>query len=174
MAAELQASNFDQEVIKSATPVVVDFSAVWCGPCKMLAPVIDKLAQAYEGKAKVFKMDVDNSRDIATKFGIRGVPTVIFFKGGAEKDRVVGLVPYEMLDSKLSALVDSSEPEVIKCPQCQSTQITSQEKGFSLGKAAAGGVLLGPVGLLGGALGSKKINVVCLNCGHSWSPVAKQ
>ncbi|HOY61802.1 MAG TPA: thioredoxin [bacterium] len=105
MAAELQSSNFDQEVINSATPVVVDFSAVWCGPCKMLAPTIDKLAQAYEGKAKVFKMDVDNSRDIATKFGIRGVPTVIFFKGGAEKDRVVGLVPYEMLDSKLNGLL---------------------------------------------------------------------
>ncbi|GEM_PF-142965 len=174
MAAELQSSNFDQEVIKSSTPVVVDFSAVWCGPCKMLAPVIDKLANAYEGKAKVFKMDVDNSRDIATKFGIRGVPTVIFFKGGAEKDRVVGLVPYEMLDKKLSAMIETPVPEAIKCPQCQSTQITSQEKGFSLGKAAAGGVLLGPVGLLGGVLGSKKINVVCLNCGHSWSPDAKE
>jgi len=105
MAIELDPSKFDAEVKQSSLPVVVDFSATWCGPCKMLAPHIDKLASAFEGRAKVFGIDVDKAHALATQLGIRGVPTVIFYKNGVEKDRIVGLVPYEQLEKKLNALL---------------------------------------------------------------------
>lgn len=105
MAIELDPSKFDTEVLQSPIPVVVDFSATWCGPCKALAPLIDKLAAAYAGKAKVFAVDVDKANALATKFGIRGVPTVIFFKNGVKTSHIVGLVPYEYLEKKLSAML---------------------------------------------------------------------
>jgi thioredoxin 1 len=105
MAIELDPKNFDSEVKQSAIPVVLDFGATWCGPCKMLAPNVDKLASAFEGKAKVFGVDVDKASALATQFGIRGVPTVIFFKGGAEKDRVAGFVHYEQLEKRLNAIL---------------------------------------------------------------------
>jgi len=97
--------KFESEVKQSPIPAIVDFSATWCGPCKMLAPSIEKLAKNYEGRVKVFTIDVDNARELATTFGIRGVPTVIFFKGGVEKDRVSGNVPYEHLTKKLDPLL---------------------------------------------------------------------
>ncbi len=105
MTNELNAEQFEAEVKKSTLPAVVDFSATWCGPCKALAPAIDKLANDYAGKAKVFSMDVDKAQAIATTFGIRGVPTVIFFKNGAEADRIVGLVGYDVLSKKLNAIL---------------------------------------------------------------------
>ncbi|MFO0562634.1 MAG: thioredoxin [Polyangiales bacterium] len=85
--------NFDAEVIASDIPVLVDFSAVWCGPCKALEPAVKEVAGEYVGKLKVVKVDIDESPGVAARFGIRGVPTVIVVKGGREVKRQVGLVP---------------------------------------------------------------------------------
>jgi thioredoxin 1 len=86
----LKDSTFDQEVLKSDTPVLVDFWAVWCGPCKAIAPVVEDLAQKYKGKLKVAKMDVDENQAVAQQYGIRSIPTVLFFKGGRVVDTVIG------------------------------------------------------------------------------------
>lgn len=83
-------ANFEEEVLKSEIPVLVDFWAEWCGPCKMIAPVLDELAGDYNGKVKVCKMDVDANKDTPTKFGIRGIPTLIIFKNGAAEATKVG------------------------------------------------------------------------------------
>lgn len=85
--------NFDAEVIASDIPVLVDFSAVWCGPCKALEPAVKEVAGEFAGKLKVVKVDIDDSPGVAARFGIRGVPTVIVVKGGREVKRQVGLVP---------------------------------------------------------------------------------
>ncbi|WP_242396062.1 thioredoxin [Anaeromyxobacter oryzisoli] len=86
----LKDSTFEQEVLKSETPVLVDFWAVWCGPCKAIAPVVDDLAQKYRGKLKVAKMDVDENQVVAQQYGIRSIPTLLFFKGGRVVDTVMG------------------------------------------------------------------------------------
>jgi thioredoxin 1 len=88
---EFNGDNFEAEVLNSDQPVLVDFWAPWCGPCKQLGPVIDELAGDYEGKAKVGKVNVDNNQDLAAKFGIRGIPTVILFKGGEVVNNFVGI-----------------------------------------------------------------------------------
>lgn len=89
--------TFDAEVLKSDTPVLVDFSATWCGPCKALAPVVDKLADDAAGRYKVVTVDIDESPAIASKYGIRGVPTVMVFKGGAQSGQHVGVTNRETL-----------------------------------------------------------------------------
>ncbi len=94
---EINDLNFDSEVLKSQVPFLLDFSAVWCGPCRVLAPVVEKLADEYQGKARVGKLDIDDSPAVATKFGIRGVPTVLVFKGGKESGRHVGVTSKEVL-----------------------------------------------------------------------------
>jgi thioredoxin 1 len=86
----LKDSTFDQEVLKSDTPVLVDFWAVWCGPCKAIAPVVDELATKYRGKLKVGKMDVDDQQAVAQQYGIRSIPTLLVFKGGRVVDTIVG------------------------------------------------------------------------------------
>ncbi len=86
----LKDATFDQEVLKSETPVLVDFWAVWCGPCKAIAPVVDDLATRYKGKLKVGKMDVDDQQAIAQQYGIRSIPTLLVFKGGRVVDTIVG------------------------------------------------------------------------------------
>jgi thioredoxin 1 len=86
----LKDSTFDQEVLKSDTPVLVDFWAVWCQPCKAIAPVVDDLAARYKGKLKVAKMDVDEHQMVAQQFGIRSIPTLLIFKGGRVVDTIVG------------------------------------------------------------------------------------
>ena len=105
MALEVNDSNFDEVVIKSEKPVVVDFWAEWCGPCRMIAPIIEEIAEQYSGKALVVKCDVDNSPNVAARFGIRNIPTVLFFKEGKIADKQVGAVPKNNFLTKLNALV---------------------------------------------------------------------
>ena len=89
--------DFEAEVLNSKTPVLIDFFAEWCGPCKMMAPVLDEVARDYAGQLKVVKVDVDESQDVAAKYRIQSIPTLMVFKGGQEVDRVVGAVPKPML-----------------------------------------------------------------------------
>ena len=94
---EINDLNFETEVLKSTEPFLLDFSATWCGPCKVLSPIVDKLADEYKGKVRVGKLDIDDSPGVTTKFGIRGVPTVVVFKGGAEAGRHVSVTNKETL-----------------------------------------------------------------------------
>ena len=95
-------SNFQSEVVDSATPVLVDFWAIWCGPCKMIAPVVEELATELDGKLKVAKMDVDANPQTSLKFGIRSIPTLLIFKGGHVVEQIVGAVPKRYLVDKLT------------------------------------------------------------------------
>jgi len=97
--------NFDTEVLKSAVPVLVDFWAEWCGPCRMLAPIIDELAGEFIGKVKVGKVNVDHNPAIAERYGIRGIPTLIIFKNGAIVEQIVGVQSKEALKAKLSNVI---------------------------------------------------------------------
>jgi thioredoxin 1 len=99
---EFNGSNFDNEVIKSDSPVLVDFWAPWCGPCKMIGPIIEELAGEFDGKVKIGKVNVDNNQDLAAKFGIKGIPTVMLFKNGETVDSFVGLRPKEDLAAALN------------------------------------------------------------------------
>ncbi len=101
---ELTDSTFDQ-TIKSDKPVLVDFWAEWCGPCKMIGPVVEELAGEYEGKAVVAKLNVDENPETAAKFGIRSIPTLLVFKGGQIVDKQIGAVPKSVLAQKLAAQV---------------------------------------------------------------------
>ena len=103
MAKVINSNEFNSEVINSNGVVLVDFSAEWCGPCKMLAPIRDDLSNEMEGKNKVFKIDVDQSGDIAQKYNVMNVPTVMIFKNGEVVEKVVGFQPKEVLKSKLEA-----------------------------------------------------------------------
>jgi thioredoxin 1 len=96
--------NFNDEVIKSGVPVLVDFWATWCGPCKIIAPIVEELAEEFDGKAKIVKVDVDQNQDVAGKYQIRSIPTIVFFKNGEEVDRVIGAVPKNTLIDKLKNL----------------------------------------------------------------------
>lgn len=89
-AAEVTSQSFEQEVMNSDVPVLVDFWATWCGPCLAMAPVIDALAEKYDGKAKVVKLDVDENREVAAKYQIRSIPTLMVFKGGEVVEKVIG------------------------------------------------------------------------------------
>lgn len=97
--------NFAKEVLESSVPVLVDFWAVWCGPCRMVAPVVEALAGEYEGRAKVAKLDVDSAQKTASEYGIRSIPTLLIFKGGKVADQVIGAVPKKQIVEKLDAVL---------------------------------------------------------------------
>jgi thioredoxin 1 len=100
-AAAVTDVTFDQEVIESSMPVLVDFWAPWCGPCRMVAPVVDEIAEMYVGQIKVVKVNTDENPGVATKYGIRSIPTLMIFKGGQRVDMVVGAVPKMTLANTL-------------------------------------------------------------------------
>ena len=102
---QLTDANFDQEVLKSDLPVLVDFWAPWCGPCRMLGPVIDELAKEYAGKVKVCKLNTDEAQDTAGTYQISAIPTILLFKGGKLAQQLVGLQPKEELKKQLDELI---------------------------------------------------------------------
>lgn len=99
---EITDANFEQEVIKSEIPVLIDFWAVWCGPCKAIAPIMTELAAEYEGRLKVGKLDIDNNQEVSVKYGIRSIPTLLLFKDGKIVDQIVGAVTKAQIVAKLS------------------------------------------------------------------------
>jgi thioredoxin 1 len=105
MAIHVTDADFEDLVLKSDVPVLVDFWAEWCGPCKMIAPIVDELSGEFEGKAKMVKLDVDNNSNTAMKYGIRNIPTLLFFKGGEVVDKQVGVVAKAALVEKLNKLL---------------------------------------------------------------------
>jgi thioredoxin 1 len=107
MSAALQVTDasFKQDVLDSDIPVLVDFWAPWCGPCRMVAPVVDEIAQQYEGKVKVVKLNTDENPNVASQYGIRSIPTLMIFKGGQRVDMVVGAVPKTTLANTLEKYI---------------------------------------------------------------------
>ena len=105
MVLEINDQNFDNEVIKSKIPVVVDFWAPWCGPCRALAPITEKLSEAYAGKVKFCKINVDENQEMTRKYKVMSIPLVVFFKDGVQKDSSLGLVPEAALRTKIQALI---------------------------------------------------------------------
>jgi thioredoxin 1 len=105
MATQITDQNFAELVQNSEKPVMIDFWAEWCGPCRMVGPIVDEIANDYEGKAVIGKVNVDENPEISTRFGIRNIPTIIFLKGGEIVDKSVGIVPKNVLTEKMDALL---------------------------------------------------------------------
>ena len=102
---EITDENFETEVVNSKLPVLIDFWAVWCGPCKMIAPIVEELATEYDGKAVIGKLDVDSNQQTAIKYGVRSIPTLLILKDGELKDTIIGAVPKNHIVEKLNAVV---------------------------------------------------------------------
>ena len=105
MAFKFTDSNFQEEALQSSVPVVVDFYADWCGPCKMMSPVIEELARDYEGKVKIGKVNTDENRAVASKYNVMSIPTIILIKDGQVVDQVVGAVPKTVLEQKINNML---------------------------------------------------------------------
>ncbi len=103
--SEVNDAEFEAQVLKSDTPVLVDFWAAWCGPCRALAPIVDQVAEQYNGKVKVMKMDVDRNNITPSKYGIRGIPALLVFKGGQVTEQITGYVPKAQIEEKLQKVV---------------------------------------------------------------------
>lgn len=97
--------NFETEVLKSENPVLIDFWAAWCGPCRIIAPIVEELVDEYSGKAKIGKLDVDDNQQTAIKYGVRSIPTLLIFKGGELKETIIGAVPKGQIVQKLNSVV---------------------------------------------------------------------
>ena len=104
MTTQFTEANFEQEVLQSDVPVVVDFYADWCGPCKMMSPVVEKLADTYAGRVKIGKLNTDEAQSLAAKYGVMSIPNIVFFKNGEVVDRQVGAVPQSVLEEKIKNL----------------------------------------------------------------------
>ncbi len=97
--------NFEKEVLNSDLPVLIDFWAVWCGPCKIIAPVVEQLAEEYSGKLKVGKLDVDSNQEASIKYGVRSIPTLLLFKNGQVKETIIGAIPKAQIVQKINSLI---------------------------------------------------------------------
>ena len=104
-AVAITTSEFEEQALKSDIPVLVDFWAVWCGPCRAIAPIVDAIATEYAGKVKVFKLNVDDEPEIAQKYGVMSIPTLLFFKDGKVVEQVVGAVPKPVIANKLATIL---------------------------------------------------------------------
>ena len=102
---ELNSKNFKEEVLESSLPVLIDLWAPWCMPCRMITPIVEQLAEDNQGKLKVCKLNTDENQDIAARYGIQGIPTLLFFKGGQEVDRLVGVTPKPIIQKKIDAIL---------------------------------------------------------------------
>lgn len=100
--------KFEEEVVRSSTPVLVDFYADWCGPCRIIEPVIERLSQEYAGKVKFVKIDTDANQDLATRFEVMSIPTVMLFKGGKVRERIIGAAPGSVYKQKVESLIRAS------------------------------------------------------------------
>jgi len=105
MAIEFTDENFEELVLKSDKPVLVDFWAEWCGPCRMITPIVEEMAVAYEGKAVIGKLNVDDNPEVSTNYSIRSIPTILFFKNGEIVDKHIGAAPKNVLTAKIDALI---------------------------------------------------------------------
>ena len=101
----VSSAKWEQEVLKSTEPVMVDFWAEWCGPCRMLAPTVEEIAGEYVGRLKVFKLNTDENQEIASRYQIMGIPTLMFFHGGKVVDKVVGVVPKKQIKDRIEAII---------------------------------------------------------------------
>ncbi|GBD86454.1 thioredoxin-1 [bacterium BMS3Abin03] len=97
--------NFEDEVLKSDVPVLIDFWAIWCGPCRLIAPIVEELANEYEGRAKIGKLDVDSNQQTSIKYGVRSIPTLLIFKDGEVKETIIGAVPKPHIVEKLNGVL---------------------------------------------------------------------